>query len=122
MNRRDVLKFASIVAIPAYGSAVLADCRDENGMIGPDGDDMTCLDLSINHFRSLGGQGKVTMLGRALFGFGAYEHLLQHQKERKNYAFEYYGMQYRIVVTRLSIDVNRELGCVVCEVNGKLYQ
>lgn len=118
MNRRELLACGLAVITPVI---TRADCRDENGMISPDQDDASCLELSINTFHSIGGQGRVVTTGRALFGFGAYESLLKHQKEKKQFAFEHYGMRYRIVVTRLSIDVNREIGCVVCEVDGKLY-
>lgn len=117
MNRRELLLCG--LAVPL---AVKADCRDENGMIMPDEDDASCLELTIHQKRSIGGQGRIIMTGRALFGFGAYEMLLRHQKERRKYAFKIYGNDYRIAVTRLSVEVNREIGCVVCEVDGSLYE
>jgi hypothetical protein len=117
MNRRELLCCG--LAIPVVAAA--DDCRDDNGMMMPDQDDSSCLGLTINSFHSIAGQGAVRKTARAYFGFGAYESLMRHQKAKEKYAFTFYGMEHRIVVTRLSVDVNREYGCVVCEVDGRLY-
>lgn len=116
MNRRELL--GCMLAIPAIATA---DCRDDNDMIMPDENDASCIELTIQSFRSLGGQGRVVETARAVFGFGAYETLLDHQRNKKQYHFEKYDKQYRIVVTRLDVAVNRYIGCVVCEVHGKIY-
>ena len=120
MNRRDLL-VAVIGATVVAPITANADCRDDNGMMNPDFDDFRCIELDIQSFRGIGGQGKLVETARAVFGFGAYESLMKHQREKKQYHFEMYGKQYRIVVTRLDIDVNRHIGCVVCEVHGKIY-
>ena len=119
MNRRQLL--FGIAATTVASTSSLADCRDENGMMNPDFDDFRCLELNVQSFHRYAGQGEVIETARALFGFGAYESLMKHQKEKKQYHFEMYGKAYRIRVTRLDIDVNRHIGCVVCEVHGRLY-
>lgn len=118
MNRRDVLKCAAIVAIP---STALPDCRDENGMINPDWEDFECHDLVLNSVVMRDTREVQMTTGRALFGFGNYEDLHKKKDAKSWHAFEFHGMRYKIKVTRLSIDVNRDLGCVVCEVHGRIY-
>lgn len=115
MNRRQFL--GSVAGATASG-VVLADCRDDNGMIGPDGDSINCIDLSFRRaFMVRDGPSAA----RAEFHFGAYEDLLKHQKARLQYTFEFEHNEYRIRVTRLSVDVNRAVGCVTCVVEGSLY-
>jgi hypothetical protein len=112
MNRRDILKMGMFVPCTAF-----ADCRDDKGMINPDWDDFECHDLML---ASPVGAPIVTT-GYALFGFGNYETLLEHQSEKTTHAFTFRGDEYRMKVSRLSIDVNRHLGCVVCEVQGRVF-
>lgn len=112
MNRRDILKLGML--IPVLGTA-RADCRDENRMIQPD-ESKECHDLVI---RGLDYSDR--QVGRALFGFGAYEELLEYHKKKRVYPFLYHNRKYGIRVAHLSVDVNREIGCVVCEVRGSLY-
>lgn len=113
MNRRELL--ISIAAIPAVASA---DCRDENGMIGP-GESSECLDLTIRRAVVSATSEKVT--ARALFGFGAYEDLFRKHKKKESYLFMFGEYAHRIRVTRLSVDVDRAIGCVVCEVQGQIW-
>jgi hypothetical protein len=114
MNRRDILKLG--MCVPVLGTSVTyADCRDERRIPQPE-ESAVCLDLRI--------RGAVTSdrkVGRAVFGFGAYEKLLEHHKRKRVYPFVYQGGSYSIRVARLSVDVNREIGCVICEVQGTLY-
>lgn len=111
MNRRQLLLCG--LAIPAVS---VADCRDERGMIMPDESDRF-LEITLRH-----NIDKTKTVARALFGFGAYEDLLKHQKEKTKHNFLLDGRKVRIQVTRLSVDVNRRIGCVVCEVHGRLWQ
>ena len=61
-------------------------------------------------------------IARALFGYNAYEELLHCQREKVKHNFLLDGRKVAIQVTRLSVDVNRRIGCVVCEVHGRLWQ
>lgn len=97
-------------------SLTYADCRDERNMIQPD-ESKECHDLVIRGL-DYGNRS----VGRALFGFGAYEELLEYHKKKLVYPFAYKGGNYGIRVASLSVDVNREIGCVVCEVKGALYE
>lgn len=112
MNRR---QFLGSVAGVTCTSVTYADCRDKNRMIQPD-ESKDCHDLVIRGLTHSDRQ-----VGRALFGFGAYEELLEYHRHKKVFPFAYKGGNYGIRVASLSVDVNREIGCVVCEVKGALY-
>lgn len=113
MDRRKFLGFS--LAIPA---ASFADCRDERGMIMPE-ESKELLEITLRDPSTI---TPWVTLARAVFGFGAYEDLLAHQKAKEKYNFHIDGRKVAIQVTRLDVDVNRRIGCVVCEVHGRLYQ
>jgi hypothetical protein len=115
MNRRELLLCG--LAIPA---ASVADCRDDNGMINPDGDSSECVELEIR--RAIISAASSKMTARAEFHFGAYEDLMRHQKEKRTYPFMFKGQAWRLRVTRVSVDVNRTHGCVLATVQGSLYE
>lgn len=116
MNRRELL--CSIVGVTLCSLEATADCRDDKGMIGP-GESKELLEITLRRAIVTSDREKVT--ARALFGFGAYEDLLKHSKEKTRHSFLLDGRKAAIQVTRLDVDVNRRIGCVVCEVHGRLY-
>ena len=116
MNRRDVLKLALGVA-GLSTSLTYADCRDERKMIMP-AYDRKCHALSWARHDF---EDRELYIANAKFGYDAYEDLLKHQKQNRTYPFEFQGTKHKIRVTRVSVDVDREIGCVVIEVEGRLY-
>lgn len=97
------------MAAPAFAH------RDERGMPQPD-EGTTCLTLNVR--QDIHGERAV---GRATFSFGAYEKLLEYQRKKRDYPFMYFGIRHTIRVTRLSVGIDYEMGCVVCEVDGALW-
>ena len=114
MNRRGFM--GMMVAAPLVASA---DCRDDRGMIGPDWEDSECHDLMLAS--PVTSHHPIVTTGYALFGFGNYETLMARKRDGFSHTFTFRGDEYRMKVTRLSIDVNRHLGCVVCEVQGRIF-
>jgi hypothetical protein len=51
---------------------------------------------------------------------GAYEPLLEHQKQKQNFRFTYQGKEHTIRPTTVTIDSNYRTGCVEVIVQGRL--
>jgi len=117
MNRREVLigTAALCAAVP-----VAADCRDDKGMPGPEeSSDLLMIDVRRPVVQD---ERRVKEVARALFGFGAYEDLLKHHKEKTRHNFRIYGEKAAMQVTSLDVDFNPVIGCIVCVVRGRLYR
>lgn len=114
MNRRQFLGLsAGVIAAPVVG----ADCRDERRI--PQPHDLAvekCLALDVR--TDVHGEQSVA---RALFTFGLYEELLRYKASKKTYTFEFDGKVHGMRVTSVSVDVDRGIGCVVCEVHGRIW-
>ena len=109
MNRR---QFLGLSAGAMCTSLTYADCRDENRI--PQPHDLAvekCLELDVRS--SINGDRSVA---RATFTFGMYEELLRYKGDW--FLFEFGGRRHRIRVAHISVDVNRQFGCVVVDVQG----
>ena len=116
MNRRDILKLG--MCVPILGTA-RADCRDERRIPQPD-ESAVCVALDTKTGYDWKTGEVVQRVARAVFHFGAYEDLLRYNKSKKFYPFEFEGKEYKVRVTSLSVDVDRNIGCVVCIVQGRI--
>ena len=116
MNRR---QFLGSVAGVACTSVTYADCRDEKRIPQPS-ESAVCVALDTKTGYRLEDNRPVWRVARAVFHFGAYEDLLRYNKSRKFYPFEFEGKEYKVRVTRLDVDVDRNIGCVVCIVHGRI--
>jgi hypothetical protein len=80
------------------------------------GESSECVNLTIRN--AVTSDNKTA---RAVFHFGAYEDLLAHQSAKKTYTFMFENRAHRIRVTHLSVEPMAELGCVVCDVRGRVW-
>lgn len=115
MNRRQLLGL--IAGVPF---AAVADCRDERRIPQPD-ESAVCILLDTKTGYDWKTGEAVTRVARAVFHFGAYEELLRYNKSKKTYTFEFDGKVHGMKVTSLSVDVDRNIGCVVCVVHGRIW-
>lgn len=96
------------------GGIAAADCRDERRIPQPH-------ELAVEECLELYVRSDIfneKSVARATFTFGLYEELLRYNNDRKWFRFEFAGLKHRIKVTRVGVDVNRQIGCVVVEVDG----
>ena len=113
MKRREFLGLsAAAIAISPIAKA----CRDKHGIRGPDWEDERCYKLDIR--RSL----SQSTLARAVFGMGVYEKVLDAQKRKRPYLFEFDGIGFGITPTSVSFDTREHPDCVTCSVTGRLWQ
>lgn len=110
MNRRRFMAGVALMPIVAQ-----ADCRDHRGMRQPDWDDGSCSDLFVRQGVSGGAR-----VARATFGMGAYEILLEHQKQKQGFRFTFDGETHTIRPTTITIDSNYSTGCIEVIVQGRL--
>lgn len=111
MNRRQFLGCS--VGVLAGGIAA-ADCRDERRIPQPH-------ELAVEKCVGLNVRTDIfneKSVARAMFTFGLYEELLRYNYDQRWFKFEFAGLEHRIKVTRVSVDVNRQIGCVIVEVDG----